>query len=363
MSDTLPGSTLPATSLDAALEAAAEDWRTIAFSSEPTDRTAAEAAVAALYDLVAPGSRPEIRWYASPAEAARSIVAGGAEFAVPLRGAVRDQPWEADRAELLAALGMADFARAWQASCAALAPEMSRLAGRIAAGVEAEAADGADHVALRIALTHALHGQHDAAWLPLFDAVWRTAGIPDPAGTPVLAAVADVARHAGWWWAFQDVVILTDRPTELHRDELGRLHRGGGPALAYADGFALHSWRGQPITAEFSAKMAAPSAAVIREEPNAELRRMLLEHFTYERFVAESGATPVQDDEAGRLWRIELPDDEAIVMVEVVNASPEPDGTFNTYWLRVPPTTRTAKGGVAWTFGMTEDEYQPLIQT
>ena len=50
--------------------------------------------------------------------------------------------------------------------------------------------------------------------------------------------------------------------------------------------------------------MAAPTAAIIRAEPNAELRRLLLEHFTYERFVAESGATPVQDDEAGKLWRI-----------------------------------------------------------
>ena len=55
--------------------------------------------------------------------------------------------------------------------------------------------------------------------------------------------------------------------------------------------------------------------------------------------------------------------DESIVMVEVVNSSPEPDGTFNVYFLRVPPSTLTAKAGVAWTFGLNEDEYQPLQQT
>jgi hypothetical protein len=47
----------------------------------------------------------------------------------------------------------------------------------------------------------------------------------------------------------------------------------------------------------------------------------------------------------------------------VVNGSPEPDGTFRTYFLRVPPTVRTAREGVAWTFELTEHDYLPLEQT
>ena len=50
-------------------------------------------------------------------------------------------------------------------------------------------------------------------------------------------------------------------------------------------------------------------------------------------------------------------------MVEVVNSTPEPDGTSRTYWLRVPPATRTAREGIAWTFGLTEAEYHPEKQT
>lgn len=359
MSDVLSGSRLPET----ALEAAAGKWRSIAFSTEPTDRTAAERAVAELYGLTVPGARPEVVWCSSPAEAVRLIAADPARFGRPVRDLVRDKPWEAARAELVAGLGMPGFAQAWRTSCGTLAPELSGLTGRIAAAVEAEGADEAERTTYRIALTHALHGQHDAAWLPLFEAAGRPAGTPAADGTAVLAAIGRVAQNAGWWWPFEGTVVLADRPTELHRDDLGRLHRGGGPALAWADGFALHAWRGEALTAEFSAKMGSATATEIRKEPNAELRRMLLEHFTYERFVAESGAEPVQHDEAGRLWRIELAGDEPVVMVEVVNASPEPDGSFNTYWLRVPPETRSAKAGVAWTFGMTEAEYQPLIQT
>ncbi|MFJ2568783.1 DUF6745 domain-containing protein, partial [Streptomyces sp. NPDC087568] len=136
-----------------------------------------------------------------------------------------------------------------------------------------------------------------------------------------------------------------------------------GPALAFPDGFALHAWRGMPIPAEFLAELGELTPARIREEENAELRRVMLEHYGYERYLEDSGAEPVQRDKAGVLWRIELEGDEPLVMVEVVNSTPEPDGTHRTYWLRVPPSTRTAREGVAWTFGLEEADYVPERET
>ena len=55
--------------------------------------------------------------------------------------------------------------------------------------------------------------------------------------------------------------------------------------------------------------------------------------------------------------------DEPMVMVEVRNSTPEPDGSRKTYFLRVPPRTQTAREGVAWTFGLTADEYVPAVET
>ena len=50
-------------------------------------------------------------------------------------------------------------------------------------------------------------------------------------------------------------------------------------------------------------------------------------------------------------------------MVEVVNSTPEPDGTRRTYFLRVPPATTSAREAVAWTFGLRGDDYRPSIES
>jgi hypothetical protein len=347
-----PQPDLTADGIVAVAAARAETWRATALSTEAVDREAAAEAVLRLYSEALPGSTPpEVIWCRSPLEAAKLVAAGPERFGAPVRDRIRDLTWSRGRSELAERLGPREFGRVWQATCGTLAPLMSTLITRIAAGVEEQTEDETERTALRVALTYAVHGQFDAAWLPLYEAAGMAAGL------------ARMARSVGWWFPFENAVVLTERPLALRLDDQDRLHHGDGPAVAYADGFALHSWRGTPLTAEFGQRLATATPESIRAEENAELRRMMVEHYTPERFLRESGAEPVQQDEAGKLWRIEMPSDESIVMVEVVNSSPEPDGTFNVYFLRVPPSTQTAKAGVAWTFGLSEDEYQPLRQT
>jgi len=49
--------------------------------------------------------------------------------------------------------------------------------------------------------------------------------------------------------------------------------------------------------------------------------------------------------------------------VKVINSSPEPDGSFKTYILRVPPDIKTPREAIAWSFGMRAHEYQPKVMT
>ena len=111
----------------------------------------------------------------------------------------------------------------------------------------------------------------------------------------------------------------------------------------------------------------APETLTVQEiasEPNAEVRRIMLDRYGPDRYLRESGAQLVDDDpKCGRLWRTELGDDEPLCMVEVKNSTPEPDGSTKTYWLRVPPGYKRARSAVAWTFDMPAGKYRPKVET
>ncbi|MET8613641.1 DUF6745 domain-containing protein [Streptomyces misionensis] len=336
---------------------AVREWREVAAATGPADRPAAEEGVRLAYRLAGLPEPETIVWADSPragtALAARLTAQGTVGRSV--RDEVRNRPWATARGRLLDRLGPAGWAGHWALTGAQLWDRMVMLTDRIRTGVT-DASGGAQEAeqTVRLVLLDAVLGQHDAAWLAAF------AG---QEGAEALDGIAAVARAAGWWWPYEKTAILCERPVALHLDEAGRLDRGDGPALAFPDGFALYAWRGMPVPAEFLAELDGLTPRRIREEENAELRRVMLEHYGYDRYLKESGAKPVQRDETGVLWRVELPGDEPQVMVEVVNSTPEPDGTHRTYWLRVPPRTRTAREGVAWTFGLEEAEYTPQRQT
>ena len=335
-------------------------WTQIAYSTEPVNRSAAADAVCALYEKALAREPREIIWCESPARAVQLVAEGerSAHFGPSVREQLRTQPWHRARTELLEQVGREAWTALWQKTCGEIAPTIAGLTDQIANAVAAQGTNTDERTKLRLALTFADHGQFDAAWLPLFDGRWS-----ELSDGPILQALAAVAEQVHWWWPFEHVAIVCERPTQLHLDDRGRLHHGDGPALAYQDGFLLNRWHGVPIPAEFAQTLRSLTPEIIRAERNAELRRIMLEHYGHDRYILDSGAEPIHHDEAGKLWRLTLGNDEPITMVEVLNATAEPDGTFRTYWLRVPPHTRTPKEGVAWTFGLTQEEYKPLVQT
>jgi hypothetical protein len=339
---------------DIQLAARSDAWLEVGLSNEPADRAAAEKGVLLAYESAGLPAPQRILWAGSPLAAAR-IVAALDDPGVSVRPRVRSRPWAHARQELMARLGPAGFTRHWIATTRRPWQQLvdriaAPLRNRLGAHFTAEGGERAD--LCRHSLLDAILGQHDAAWLGAFDA-----------DDPGLAGLVQVARGAGWWWAFERVAVVSERHVEVHRDNLGRLHRAEGPAVSYPDGYGVHSWRGMPIPPEVVGELATLTVARIQAEANAELRRVMLEHFGFERYLRESGAKRQHADDFGTLWRVEMPGDEPLVMVEVINSTAEPDGSFRTYFLRVPPQTGTAREGVAWTFGLTAQDYAPTQQS
>ncbi|HEV7557173.1 MAG TPA: hypothetical protein VGO00_17015, partial [Kofleriaceae bacterium] len=168
--------------------------------------------------------------------------------------------------------------------------------------------------------------------------------------------------HADFW-------IASDRPATLRMDSDGRLHNADGPAVGWRDGAGLGFLHGVHI--DLSLLSRPLTLAEVLNAANAEVRRRLIE--LYERgdpgrFIRDADADVLEFDydrlgNRRRLLRFALWGDEPYVAVEVTNSTPEPDGSHKSYILRVPPMVTTCREAVAWTFGMTADEYDPEVET
>jgi hypothetical protein len=100
--------------------------------------------------------------------------------------------------------------------------------------------------------------------------------------------------------------------------------------------------------------------------PNALIRREGMERYGLDRMAREGHGEKIATDETGALWKFPGESkNQPMMILEVVNSSPEPDGTFAHYFLRVPPTMTVPKQAVAWTFDVTDgwEEFKMAVQT
>ena len=80
------------------------------------------------------------------------------------------------------------------------------------------------------------------------------------------------------------------------------------------------------------------------------------------------GGELVDDDPVhGKLWKLPVLEegvsDQHAMFLEVLNSSPEPDGSFATYHLRVPPNMTSAQRARAWTFNIDSHEFMLAQET
>jgi hypothetical protein len=185
-------------------------------------------------------------------------------------------------------------------------------------------------------------------------------------------AYEDINSSACWSWPHKNFVIAVERPKAIHRElvdptvtrGLGshRLHNASGPAVEW-NGWSVWAIHGVRVTEQIVMRPETLTAAQIDGEGNQEVRRVMIERFGAARWLRESGAMLVHEDKRGKLWRKTREGDTDVVMVEVKNSTPEPDGSIKDYWLRVPPTVTTVTQAVAWTFCMEPTQYAPRVET
>jgi hypothetical protein len=218
----------------------------------------------------------------------------------------------------------------------------------------------------------------------LFDAIERGKPAVEAWLRPLFEAFV-----SGCWLIYweDDTLYWVAKPTVHREPGTQRLHHDAHGALE-SDVVNVCFWHGVRVPRFVIVSPDLITIARIDREENAEVRRVMIERYRHGEeihgaaaFIRDAGGRRLDHDERyGTLWRLDdtparviqdsrevvsvgIPGDEAIVMIEVVNRTPEPDGSFKHYWLRVPPTMRTAREAVAWTFDMRAKQYAPEIET
>lgn len=158
---------------------------------------------------------------------------------------------------------------------------------------------------------------------------------------------------------YENVCIFCRLPQQASLDAGGRFHHDEAAAITMQDGAQYYAWHGTPVQPHIFRRRHQITARTIELQENAEVRRVMLEMYGMEKYLRKSCAKIINKDDFGVLYQKEFARGEPLTVVEVLNATPEPDGTRRRYLLRVPPAMRTAKEAVAWSFGLSEQEYEP----
>src|SRR5262249_14367056 len=152
--------------------------------------------------------------------------------------------------------------------------------------------------------------------------------------TRKLFGLWELAQSGGRMLPHQNICWVSERREVLELDDDGFLHSLTGPACAYPDGFAIYAIHGVRVPAFVVKRPHEIAVETIEGETNAEVRRVMIARYRLGEetsgaaaYMRDAGGQRLDHDEKfGTLWRRELPDDEPIVLLEVVNATREKDG-------------------------------------
>ncbi len=344
-----------------------DEWTKIGLCTDKADRPRAEAAINEMYKQGGLEPPKKIVWCDSPLSQGLvvSILKNIKQNYLPSLDSARAsvlastqaRVWDSVGASVLASVEDSVLASVWDSVGAS-------VGASVRASVWASVGDSVwDSVGDSVwaSVGASVYGQHEAHWLAFCRFFKEHCGLSDQ--THKLEGFWELAKSAGWAYPTKDICFVSERHTTLLRDDRGRLHSTTGPAIQYPDGWEIYAVHGVRVPEHIINKQSEITTAQIDDQQNTEIRRVMIDFYGQARYLQDSGAILVSKDRFGNLWKKDLSEDEPIVIVEVKNSTPEPDGSIKDYFLRVPPDMSTPQEAIAWTFNLKKNEYHPLVET
>jgi len=165
----------------------------------------------------------------------------------------------------------------------------------------------------------------------------------------------EIGMSAMWWYPFEGICFICDRPQELNFDEQKRLHAEDRSAYLFRDGWNGYYWHGVSVPEYVVMRPEEITPKKITEEKNQEVKRVMMERYGWHKYLDNVSAKLIDkrlDPTNGKdLLLYEFKEDDVTYKVlKVVNGTPEQNGEFKEYGLRVPTDQDNALDAVIWTY-------------
>jgi hypothetical protein len=354
---------------EARLPAIADEWTKIGLCTDSADRPAAEMAIRDMYRL-ANLADPKIFWCGSPLSLALTRASVGNSVRANVRNSVWANVGDSVRNSVGAnvgdsvrdSVGASVWESVWDSVADSVENSIKNSVGAdVGNSVWANVGDSVwdeeidrlfDYRSVWNSIganvgNSVVYGSHEAGWLSFYRAMHEFGLVKE---TAPLSGLWALARSAGWAMPYEGMCFVSERHNILSLDNAGRLHSLSGPAVGYPDGWLIYAVHGVVVPERVIMLPETITAAEITAEPNVEIRRVMIERLGYEKYATDTNLKlidscpanhPLKGLRTARLLR----DSSDLYLLDMLNGTPEPDGTTKRYLLAIDPTCYNGRAG------------------
>jgi len=105
----------------------------------------------------------------------------------------------------------------------------------------------------------------------------------------------EISNHCGGYYPFDDVVIITEKPTSIHTDN-NLLHNDSGAAVEYSDGFEVYAIEGVPVTKQIVCDPTSITIDQIHKELDIEVQRIMISQYGVSKYLFDTGSQVLDVD-------------------------------------------------------------------
>lgn len=151
-------------------------------------------------------------------------------------------------------------------------------------------------------------GQQDSYWIAFYLFCRDVVGVKyNSEKSAHLDLWANIARSSGWWYPYEGVCIICERPKHVRMDSQERIHDYSLPAVEFRDGWRVYAIHGVRVPEKY---VLTPADKInpeeVLKESNAEIRTAVIKKCGFAHFRKHINSKVVSSSNNNELIEFDL---------------------------------------------------------